>query len=85
MEPANGKIGEKGCIITVWWRRNSRIMTGPNTSCIPFGKPKSRFSYRLCLSLWLIQDSNWKGDLFGDYLEVSQQFFKTGFHVMNKK
>ena len=45
MEPANGKIGEKGCIITVWWRRNSRIMTGPNTSCIPFGKPKSRFSY----------------------------------------
>ena len=40
---------------------------------------------RLCLSLWLIQDSNWKGDLFGDYLEVSQQFFKTGFHVMNKK
>ena len=54
-------------------------------SCIPFGKPKSRFSYRLCLSLWLIQDSNWKGELFGDYLEVSQQFFKTGFHVMNKK
>ena len=39
----------------------------------------------LCLSLWLIQDSNWKGELFGDYLEVSQQFFKTGFHVMNKK
>ena len=26
-----------------------------------------------------------KEEFFGNDLEVSQQFFKTGFHVMNKK
>ena len=55
---------------------------GKTTTCY-MTEPK--YKIWLCLSLWLIQDSNWKGELFGDYLEVSQQFFKTGFHVMNKK
>ena len=72
MDSAKGKSGEKVCIFTMLWRWSNHILwqshwkkpvfplcCGDKTTTCYMTEPK--YKIWLCLSLWLIQDSNWKG------------------------